>query len=157
MAEVSFAARFRVAYREASASGGLAVAPNVRRLETLNRNSEFLAHGGRWRYWYSHSYYHNLDVAVQYGGRLGITLKSVEEELGSAAPRPHTKAQAKRLQQGVQQAARASLSRVRQVNPEARLRKKLARWRLPLFPRIRAMRAARVMARLRRLAPLLRC
>jgi hypothetical protein len=54
MQEVSFAARFRVAYREASASGGLAVAPNIRRLDTLSRNSEFVVRGGRWRFWYSH-------------------------------------------------------------------------------------------------------
>ena len=96
MQEVSFAARFRVAFREASASGGLAVAPNVRRLDTLSRNSEFLIRGGRWRWWYSHSYYHNLDTAVQYGGQLGITIESIEEELGSAAPRPLTRAQARR-------------------------------------------------------------
>ncbi len=44
MQEVSFAARFRVAYREASASGGLAVAAATRRLDTLRLDSELLAH-----------------------------------------------------------------------------------------------------------------
>ena len=153
MQEVSFAARFRVAHREASASGGLAVASMVRRLDTHYANSVFLARGGRWRFWYKHSYYHNLDTAIQYGRQLGITIDSVEDDLGSTAPRPHTRAQAKRLQQGVQRAARSALNRVRRVDPEPRLRKKLERWRLPLFPRIRAMRAARVMVRLRLLVP----
>jgi hypothetical protein len=153
MQEVSFAARFRVAHREAAPVGGLAVAPNVRRLNSLCDESEFLARGGRWRWWYKHSYYHNLNAAVQYGSRIGITIEAVEEDLGSAAPRPHTRAQTKRLQRGVQRAARTSLSLVRQVNPEPRLRSKLERWRLPLFPRIRAMRAIRVLGRLRRLVP----
>jgi hypothetical protein len=153
MQEVSFAARLRVAHREASTSGGLAVASRVRHLNTLNANSVFLIRGGRWRSWYKQSYYHNLDSAIQYGRRVGITIDSIEEDLGSTAPRPYTRAQAKRLQQGVQRAARAALNRVRQADPEARFRKKLERWRLPLFPRIRAMRAVRVMARLRLLVP----
>jgi hypothetical protein len=123
--EVSFAAPFRVAHREASAAGGFAVSSMVRRLDTLCSDSEFLARGGRWRNWYKHSYYHNLNTATQYGLRLGITIDSIEDDLGSSAPRSHTRAQAKRLQ----------------------------RWRLPLFPRIRAMRALRVLVRLRRLVP----
>ena len=94
-----------------------------------------MGEGGRWRWWYSHSYYHNLDTALQYGAQLGISLSSVEDDLGSAAPRPHTRAQAMRLQTGVLKAARSALNRVRRVDPEPRLRKKLGRWKLPLFPR----------------------
>jgi exonuclease III len=153
MQEVSFAARFRVAYREASSTGGLAAVAASRRLDALRLDSEFLARGGRWREWYMHSYYHNLAAARQYGLLLGISINAIEDDLGANTPRPHTKAQSKRLQQGVQRAARASLGRVLRVDPEARLRKKLERWRLPLFPRIRAMRAARVMGRLRSLVP----
>ena len=139
MQEVSFAARFRVAYREASASGGLADAAATRRLDTLRLDSEFLARGGRWRWWYMHSYYHNLTAAIQYGRRLGISIDTVEDDLGSCTPRPHTKAQTVKLQKGVQRAARTSLCQVLRVDPEQRLRKKLERWKLPLFPRIRAM------------------
>jgi exonuclease III len=153
MEEVSFAARFRVAHKEASASGGLAVPSKVRRLNAHYAASVFLARCGRWRWWYQHSYYHNLEAAIQHGRHCGITLSSVEDELGATAPRPHTKAQAKKLQHGVQRAARAALGRVRRSDPEARLHKKLLRWRLPLFPRIRAMRATRVMSRLRSLVP----
>ena len=153
MQEFSFAARFRVTYREASSTGGLAAVAASRRLDALRLDSEVLARGGRWREWYMHSYYHNLAASRQYGLQLGISINSIEDDLGANTPRPHTKAQSKRLQQGVQRAARASLGRVLRVDPEARLRKKLERWRLPLFPRIRAMRAARVMGRLRSLVP----
>jgi hypothetical protein len=153
MQEVSFAARFRVAHREAAASGGLAVASMTRRLDAQYAASTFLTRGGRWRGWYKHSYYHNLAAALQHGRRLGISIQSIEEELGAETPRPHTKAQTKRLRLGVQRAARTALMQAQRVNPEARLRHKLDRWRLPLFPRIRAMRAARVLPRLRRLVP----
>jgi hypothetical protein len=100
-----------------------------------------------------HSYYHNLTAAIQYGRRLGISIDTVEDDLGSCTPRPHTKAQTVKLQKGVQRAARTSLCQVLRVDPEQRLRKKLERWKLPLFPRIRAMRAVRVMKRLRSLVP----
>ena len=84
-------------------------------------------------------------------GVLGITIDSVEEALGAEAPRPYTRAQTHRIQRGVQRTARRELSRVLRADPESRLRQKLERWRLPLFPRIRALRAARLVPRLRRL------
>ena len=66
---------------------------------------------------------------------------------------PNTSAQAKRLAHGVQKAARQALARTLPSAPEARMRAKLERWDLPLFPRLRAERAVAVTARLRKLAP----
>ena len=153
MGEVSLAARFRVFHREAAAAGGFKVLSAVRRLDGLYRASPYVYRGGRWRQWFLRSYYHNLQEAVLEYERRGITIATVEGDLGAAAPRPHTRAQARRLDHGVQRAARAALARTIRSNPEARLRHKLSRWRLPVFPRIRAMRAARVLPRLRQLVP----
>ena len=53
----------------------------------------------------------------------------------------------------MQRAARSALARSTRTYPEARLRGKLERWQLPLFPRLRAQRAAQIVPRLRRLVP----
>jgi hypothetical protein len=153
MEVTSLAARFRVAHREAAAVGGLAVKKAVRRLDALYASSVFLARGGRWRSWYKHSQYHNLAEALGEMQSKGISLASVEVDLGANAPRPHTCGQAKKLAHGVQKAARRALTRTMPAAPEARMRPKLARWALPLYPRLRATRATAVTARLRKLAP----
>ena len=153
MHDLSRAARFRVFHREATPTGGLAVPAAVRRLNALYADSDFIYRGGVWRQWYLHSYYHNLAASVVELRQLGISISTVEADLGSAAARPRTRGQERRLAHGVQRAARAALSRVLRRCPEARFRAKLERWRLPLFPRIRATRAVRVLGRLRRLVP----
>ena len=142
-----------VAHREPAASGGLQVRAAVRRLDDLHRRSPFLYRRVRWRQWFSQSFYHNLEAAVDELSRHGVTLASVENTLGAAQPRPHTRAQARRMERCVQRTARQALSQVLRVHPEQRLRQKLARWRLSVFPRVRAMRAARVVPRLRKLVP----
>jgi hypothetical protein len=153
MQVTSRAARFRVAYREAAPSGGLAVVRAVRRLDSLYASSDFIVRGGRWRSWFMHSQYHNLADAMGEMQAKGISLSSVEADLGANAPRPHTSAQEKRLVHGVQKAARQALARTLPSAPEARMRAKLERWDLPVFPRLRAERAVAVTARLRKLAP----
>ena len=149
--DVSLAARLRVVHREAMACGGLRVSTEVRRLNALYQDTPFLYRGGRWRQWYLGSFYHNLHAAVGTCRALGVTIESIETELGAARPRPHTQAQTRRIDRAVQQAARGALTQVLRSHPERRLRHKLARWQLPVFPRIRAMRAARIVPRLRRL------
>lgn len=153
MKVTSLAARFRVAHREAAAAGGLAVKEAVRRLDALYASSDFIARGGRWRSWYMHSQYHNLAEALGVMQSKGISLATVEADLGANAPRPHTCCQAKKLAHGVQKAARRALTLTLPSAPEVRLRSKLERWALPLYPRLRAARAAAVTARLRKLAP----
>ena len=153
LSEVSLAARFRVAHREAARAGGLKVQDQVRRLTQLYQDTPHLYRSGRWRQWFLNSFVHNLQAAVLEFGHHGICIRSIEADLGAQAPRPHTRAQERRLSHGVQRAARAALSRTIRTSPEIRLRQKLDRWPLPLFPRIRAMRAATVLQRLRGLIP----
>ena len=153
MGEVLLAARFRVAYREAVASGGLRVSRTVHRLDALYRGTPHLRRSGRWREWFLHSFVHNLQAAVEEYRSHGIDIVGIEAELGANGPRPHTQAQTRRLVHGVQRAAQAALARTIRAQPEARLRQKLARWLLPLYPRLRALRAARLLPRLRRLVP----
>ena len=150
---VSLAARFRTAHREAAAAGGLQVHRAVRRLDAAFAHSEYIARGGRWRAWFMNSHYHNLKAAVTHMQGSGITIESVEAELGAEAPRPHTRHQSKRVAHGVQKAARTAIVRTEPDSSELRLRSKLQRWPLPLYPRLRASRAAAVTRRLRKLVP----
>ena len=57
LGDVSLAARFRVACREAAVSGGLRVFTKVRRLEALYRDTPHLCRSGRWRRWFFHSFH----------------------------------------------------------------------------------------------------
>jgi hypothetical protein len=153
MRVVSLAARFRVAHREAAATGGLAVGRSVRRLDALYAGTVHIARGGRWRGWYMHSQYHNLAEALSTMQAKGITIASIEGELGANTPRPHSCGQAKRLAHGVQKAARSALALSQPSAAGPRLRSKLERWTLPLFPRLRATRAELVTGRLKKLVP----
>ena len=107
--DVSLAARFRVVHREAVACGGLQVSAAVRRLDALFQATPFLYRSGRWRQWYLSSFYHNLHAAVATCRTLGITIETVETELGAANARPHTPSQMRRLDKGVQRTARWGL------------------------------------------------
>ncbi len=57
------------------------------------------------------------------------------------------------LLRGLQPAVRQRIHERGRAAPEGRLRKKLEKWTLPLFPRLRAQRALGVAARLRGLVP----
>ena len=153
MNEVSLAARFRVAHREAAASGGLAVASAVRRLDRSIADTDFFWRYVRWCSWFQGAYVRNLSAAVSTFQRAGITIQTVEADLGADAPLPRTRGQARRLAHGVQRAARAAWCRTLRSHPETRLRAKLARWRLPIYPRLRAIRGSAVLQRLARLVP----
>lgn len=153
MNEVSMAARFRVYHREAHESGGLRVAAAVRRLRDLYRDTTYLLRGGRWRAWFLQAFVHNLKDAADEFERRGVTIATVEDSLGASAPQPHTRQQARRIRGGTQRASRATLVLRCPAAAAERMRHKLERWRLPLFPRIQAARAMTVLARLRRLVP----
>ena len=99
-----------------------------------------------------HSQYHNLAEALGVMQSKGISLATVEADLGANAPGPHSCCQAKKLAHEVQKAARRALTLTLPSAPEVRLRSKLERWALPLYPRLRAARAAAVTARLSKLA-----
>jgi hypothetical protein len=151
MSEVGYAAKFRVFHREALATGGLRVRKHARRLDDLWRRTDFLYRAGSWHDWFKTSYYHRLLEAVEHFAAKGITIRDIQLDLGAALPRPLTRAQDHRLRHGVQRAARRVLGAPRRQAVEVRLRTKLARWPMTLFPRLRAARAAAAAARLRRL------
>lgn len=149
--EVDVATKFRVAHREAD--GKLQVNAHVRRLEAAYADTEHLVRAGRWRSWFKDSAYHRLQAAVTACGSMGIHLADVELALGASQPRPHTRATHRRLSGGVQQVVRRLIHARRGEPPELRLRHKLQKWPLQLFPRLRAQRALQVLARLRSLVP----
>ena len=141
MREVSVAARFRVAHREAISSGGLGSARMVRKIDALYRDSPFLYRCGRWRQWYQRSFAHNLEEAVRLCAQKGITLDAMEATLDAGQHRPRTRAAA-RLTGGLQRNTRSALCRSTLPHPEVRLRQKLEHWLLPLFPCLCALRSA---------------
>ena len=99
------------------------------------------------------SYAHRLLAAVRQCEQVGFDIRDVEADLGQHQPRPHTRAVVHRLARGVQKAARSRLSRLYRCCTEDRLRHKLERWDMPLFPRLRASRALQAAQRLSKLVP----
>jgi hypothetical protein len=150
---VSMAAKFRVAHREATASGGLRVLRRARELDDALQAAPCWLRAIRWGPWFRDSFYHKLRQAMEHCAAKGVTIDSIEAALQGAAPQPLTRTQAKRLHSGVQRMTRARLDGFTGPMAEGRLRRKLERWPVPLFPRLRASRAIAVVQRLRRLAP----
>ena len=85
--------------------------------------------------------------------RLGFDIQQIEQDLIADATRPLSKGQAKRLHSGVQRASRTRLEKAKCFDAEGRLRHRLERWAIPLFPRLRAIRALAVAQRLQKLVP----
>ena len=148
----SVAARFRVLHRTAEASGGLRVQPRLRRLRRAAAASDALVRQARWAEWFRQPMLALLDEAQQELERHGHTCESLEASL-ARGPRPLTRAAARVVRRGLQRAAGGVVAAYTYVAGEARLRRRLERWNLPLMPRFRATRALRICGRLRPLVP----
>ena len=147
--KVSLAARFRVAHREALSDGGLHIDAGLRQLDAAFQSSQFLVRSVRWRDWFHASFLANVDRAVRDLQALGITIRAIEQELAGHRPCPWPPAICRKVHKGVQRATHARLRVVLPHRcPETFLRHRLRRWQLPLFPRIFAQRAARMLRRL---------
>ena len=84
---------------------------------------------------------------------LGIHQRALEAQLAHSEMRPFTKAQQAIVCRGFQRAARSSLPPPAALHLERRLRHKLLRWEVSLFPRRRAERALRMLPALSRVVP----
>ena len=153
MKEISLAARFRVAHREASANRGLRAERHAQALDRAFANSEHVIRTSRRRAWLLDSAYHRLQAAVSAYRVLGFTVQDVEKDLGANGPRPYTRQQIRRLSRGLQAGCRKRIAAAKRAPPEGRMREKLSIWRVQLFPRLRVTRALEVLKRLRRLVP----
>ncbi|CAK0910901.1 unnamed protein product [Prorocentrum cordatum] len=149
---VSLAAKFRVAHVEARAQGGLCHRAWLQRLAAAEHAADRVYRRARWSDWFAGSYCHNLAAAVENFRRQGVAISAVLERAVGTAACPWTQAQTRRATTGIQRAACALLQERCRRCPETRMRAKLERWEVLLFPRVRAQRALAMLRRVARLA-----
>ena len=150
---VALAAKLRVLHQEARAQGGLRCQAWLQRLAEAERASEHVVRQARWRAWLQSSFCHELTAASDAFRRLGITFTAVQLRAAKGIAPPWSPNKARQVAAGIQHAAGELLMATEQRFPEARMRAKLERWEVPLFPRLRAQRAMRVLRRLSALVP----
>ena len=84
---------------------------------------------------------------------MGITRSSVESTLAGACPRPWPREVAIRVRQGFQRTVTRLIGEHSGGMPVARIRARLSRWDLSLFPRLRVLRFQRLHQQLGRAVP----
>ena len=149
---VSEAARFRVAHREAARQGGLGIRRWLDRLAAAWQASEATVLG-IWRQWLSVPYVQLLKDSLHALAANGITLIAVEERAAAGSPRPWSDKVMTRVIQLTQKVAHAMLKEQQRLFPVVRLRAKLEKFDLSVFPRQVADRAVCFLQRLPGLVP----
>ena len=135
------AAKLRVAHLEAASSGGLDVHRRADALRELRRQSDEIGMAAPWGAWLDRLFLLQLDDAVREARTRGISARRIEAKLvGAEAPRPLTPQQSYRVKRSFQATATRWLSAAREEDVEPRVRRKLDRWQVPEFPRIRVSR-----------------
>jgi hypothetical protein len=153
LAHIITATQFRVASREAAATGGLKVGIRASLLRQWLSTSEQVSRCGVWHQWFQRAFLLQLDAAVTKCRGRGITQESVVQQLSNHAARPFTREVQARIDSGFPRATRAALRPSLDGGLQERMRHKLERWRTPQFPRVRATRAIRVLQMLAKLVP----
>ena len=125
----------------------------LRRLAAAEHRSERIRRLACWRSWFADSYCHSLAAAVRELREADITPPVVQLRAARATSRPLTRQQVHRADKHTQRAVGELLRERQRRCPEARMRKKLEKWEVPLFPRLRAQRAVVALQRLATLAP----
>ena len=147
------AAKLRVLRYENMRHGGIRVKERARSLRQAISSTDQLVRRATWAEWLDRNpllvLWDNL-VALD---QSGISLRVVEDVIGKGKDRPFNPALQARVRRQLQSTI-ATLLRAREpYNAEHRMRHKLARWRLPLLPRISATRALDRLSLLSRCAP----
>ena len=146
------AAKIRVAWTEARAQGGAPLARWCSELRDLNSNSPYLVRRVRWADWHASCFAVQVHTEVKAAARDGHTFTTIEDSIAKQ-PRPWTEQVNKRVRRSFQRACTELLDTTPAMHREVRLRHKLARWPVPCFPRIRAIRAAKLLDTLAKIAP----
>ena len=153
LADVSIATRLRVLNFENWKHGGLQVHRRVRQLDRWVMESEFIVRAGIWAGWYRGAFVRNLSHAEAHCAALGVSARSLMVSLAGGAPEPWDASTWSAVRAGFQRSAKAAVAGKRPMLLEVHLRRRLQRWQIPAFPRVRASRAAQMLARLRPLVP----
>ena len=113
------------------------------------RGFEYAWHAGG--AWFQQPLLRNLQDATDSLAAQGATLASVEVSIRGSSPRPWPLAIAQRVHGELQQAVGSLLRQQDRIHPEVRMRHKMSKWGLPVFPRVVAHRAVLMLRRLHRL------
>ena len=129
------AAQARVYSTEASSSGGLRVARRLRLVQRARLDSEHIVRMVRWGDWFDAASVAVLTETVTCLERRGCGPRSAELALSQESPRPWTLALCKQVRSQLQRWIYTELERSPPGWATERIRHKLARWRLPGYPR----------------------
>ena len=143
---------------EAHTTGGLRVASRAAALDEALRRTDNLVLKAAWADWFGRSFLQQLDDAATVCASLGITRDAVEHRIlpkssGGRAQQPRPPAQAQRLRQQFQRTVQQMLPQPSDAELEQRARHKMERWRVDVFPRIRAINAVAFLKTLRGKVP----
>lgn len=151
---VALAAQRRVAQYENTLHGGLRIIQRCRDLDHALLHSTHLDRLARWHSWYDRSFLRTLQRAISHFDRLGHTSNTLEITLAGPSNQPPFD------QDTIRQIRRKFQSHLTRVAAntivyarDARLRQKLQRWHLPLFPRQNVEHFLQLLARLKPLVP----
>ena len=152
------AAQFRVAHLEARSSGGLRVQERARALRQALRTTDNLVVAVDWQEWFSRGFLLQLDATVAECAGLGITLRTVEDRVLSTAETPRVchplpRRDADKLRRNFQKTVQLMLPRRTDAELERRLRHKFDRWRVDVWPRVRATNGLAFLRALRTRVP----
>ena len=149
----ALAAKMRVLHFEAEQSGGLKVDAQARRLDAAAQTSDHLNRLVQWAAWFDSAFCRQLRRARARCLAQGIRHEDVLHSLAGAAPRPWTTEVWLRIRRGYQRAITLLLTTDAGAEVHARLRQRLSRYELTLFPRARTLRGLAVLPRLAKLVP----
>ena len=106
----------------------------------------------RWSKWHDSCFAELLSEEVRAAEAKGLSFVAIEDH-AAGQPRPWTQSTFKKVQRSFQKTCSLLLDSPATVLREIRLREKLQRWPLSIFPRCRASRAALVIDTLAKLVP----
>ena len=143
----------RVATMEGASQGGLNVIHRARALTEQWTQCTFLARKATWNTWFQAAYLFQLRDAIHHCASKGITKRVLEDELAGHIPRPHTPEMRQSIRRRWQKTVWKRLCPDYLPTVHLFMEKRLGRWPLGIFPRIRAGRAMKVYAALQGYVP----
>jgi len=135
------AAKLRVATWENAKHGGLQLARRERQLEDMIRASEAVTMRAKWDDWFSRSFVVVLQRAVRRAGQDGVSDHRVQTSIMLKHPELPEAECRRRRRVEYQRTARHLLEAARQQARDLRLawvwRRRLSRWNIAMYPRVR--------------------
>ena len=138
---------------ENHAEGGLRIGDRAQSLRTALTATEEIVRRGRWAAWFDKSFILTLERNRQSCREHGVRCSTLLRTLSQGAQRPWPLRTMEQVRHGFQKQALAALQPPCAAEVHARLRMRLERWRLPIFPRRCVSRALQVLEHLAKLVP----